>query len=92
MLYREHLVRTKCVRKTRAGPAPRRSEEEQEAAYCIDFHLKDCQNWAVIHDLQEGRGFLSVQHETLRGPRPLPNVPSAFSDWLRGSKESVVVG
>src|SRR5690242_1676440 len=25
---------------------------EQEAAYHIDFHLKDNQNWAVIHDLR----------------------------------------
>ena len=32
---------------------------EQEAAYHIDFHLKDSQNWAVIHDLRvewNGRG------------------------------------
>ena len=25
---------------------------EKEAAYHIDFHLKDSQNWAVIHDLR----------------------------------------
>ena len=25
---------------------------EQEAAYHIDFHLKDSKNWAIIHDLR----------------------------------------
>lgn len=32
---------------TRAG-----LKGEQEAAYHIDFHLRDSQNWAVIHDLR----------------------------------------
>jgi hypothetical protein len=44
---RERQRLEKDLAQVRAG-----AKGEQEAAYHIDFHLKDSPNWAVIHDLR----------------------------------------